>query len=121
MKNFIFALCGFLMMALMPLNVQASSISEPISSKSDVSVNVGLPMIQNDVVTIIPMDFLVVKAPQTVYTISESPAMQSLTAMNTTMQGKQIIIPKCPFRYIYKSKYCTHYNYTAYSKLITPY
>lgn len=121
MKNFIFALCGFLMMALMPLNVQASSVSEPIPSKSDVSVNVGLPMIQNDVVTIIPMDFLVLKAPQIVLNISESSAMQSLTTMNTAMQEKQIIIPKCPFRYIYKSKYCTHYSYTAYSKLITPY
>lgn len=111
MKNFIFALCGFLMMALMPLNVQASSINEPIPSKSDVSVNVGLPMIQNDVVTIIPMDFLVVTAPQTVFVVTESPAMQS----------KSVAVSKCPFRYIYKSKYCTHYSYTAYSKLITPY
>lgn len=120
MKNFIFALCGFLMMALMSLNVQASSI-EPIPSKSDVSVNVGLPMIQDDVVTIIPFDFMVVTAPQIVFTISESPAMQSVTTKNTAMQEKQIVIPKCPFRYIYKSKYCTHYSYTAYSKLITPY
>lgn len=121
MKNFIFALCGFLMMALMSLNVQASSISETILSKSDGSVNVGLLMNQNEVVTVIPMDFLVVAAPQTVYTISESPAIQSLTVMNTAMQGKQIAVPKRPFRYVYKSKYCTHYSYTAYSKLITPY
>lgn len=111
MKNFIFALCGFLMMSLVSLNVQASSISEPIPSKSDVSVNVGLPMIQNDVVTVIPMDFLVVAAPQTVLMTGESLAMQS----------KSVAAPKCPFRYVYKSKYCTHYSYTAYSKLITPY
>lgn len=111
MKNFIFAFCGFLMMALMSLNVQASSISEPIPSKSDVSVNVGLPMIQNDVVTIIPVDFLVVTTPQTVF----------MSAENSAVRSKQILVPKCPFRYIYKSKYCTHYNYTVYSKLITPY
>lgn len=111
MKNFIFALCGFLMMALMSLNVQASSVSEPIPSKSDVSVNVGLPMIQDDVVTIIPMDLLVVTAPQTIF----------MSAENSAVRSKQIFVPKCPFRYIYKSKYCTHYSYTVYSKLITPY
>lgn len=111
MKNFIFALCGFLMMTFASLSVQASSISEPIPPKSDISVNVGLPMIQNDVVAIIPMDLLVVAAPQTVFMSAESPAVRS----------KQIFVPKCPFRYIYKSKYCTHYSYTAYSRLITPY
>ena len=37
------------------------------------------------------------------------------------IQGIRINVPKCPFRYIYKSKHCTHYSYTAYSKLITPY
>lgn len=112
MKNFIFAMCGFLMMSLVSLSVQASSISEPIPSKSDVSVvDVGLPMIQNDVVKIVPMDYLVLTVSQSVFVITESPAMQ----------GKQITVPKCPFRYIYKSKYCTHYSYTAYSRLITPY
>lgn len=111
MKNFILAMCGFLMMTLMSLDVQASSISEPILSKSDVSVNVGLPMIQDDVVKIARMDFLVVAAPQTVLMVGESPAMQS----------KSVTVPKSPFRYVYRSKYCTHYSYTAYSKLITPY
>jgi hypothetical protein len=120
MKNFVFALCGFLMMTLMSLNVQAS-VSEPILSKSDVSVNVGLPMVQNDVVTFIPMDYLVVTAPQPVFMMAESPAMQSVTTMNTFIEEKQVIVPKCPFRYVYKSKYCTHYSYAAYSKLITPY
>ena len=47
MKNFIFAMCGFLMMSLVSLGVQASSISEPIPSKSELSaVDVGLPGIQ---------------------------------------------------------------------------
>lgn len=110
MKNLIFALCGFLMMTLMSLSIQAS-VNEPILSKSDVSVNVGLPMVQNDVVTFIPMDYLVLTAPQPVFMMEESPAMQS----------KSVAVPKCPFRYIYKSKYCNHYSYTAYSRLITPY
>ena len=39
----------------------------------------------------------------------------------TAIQGKQISVPKCPFRYVFKSKYLTHYSYTAYSKLVTPY
>lgn len=112
MKNFIFAMCGFLMMSLVSLGVQASNISEPILPKSDVvMVDVGLPMIQNEVVKIVPMDYLVLTAPQSVFVIAESPAIQS----------KLVTVPKCPFRYVYKSKYCTHYSYTAYSRLITPY
>lgn len=93
------------------VNVQAS-VSEPIPSKSDVSVvDVGLPVMQNSIVQIVPMDYLVMTALQPVFVIAESPAMQS----------KSVVVPKCPFRYVYKSKYCTHYSYTAYSKLITPY
>lgn len=111
MKNFIFALCGFLMMTFVSLNAQAS-VSEPIQSKSDVSmIDVGMPVIQDDVVKTVPIDFLVVAAPQTVLMVGESPAMQS----------KPVAVPKCPFRYVYRSKYCTHYSYTAYSKLFTPY
>ena len=112
MKNFIFAMCGFLMMSLVSLGVQASSFSEPILPKSGVvMVDVGLPMIQNAVVKIVPMDYLVLTAPQPVFVIAESPAIQS----------KLVTVPKCPFRYVYKSKHCTHYSYTAYSRLITPY
>lgn len=111
MKNFVFALCGFLMMAFASLSVQAS-VSEPILSKSDVTiVDVGTPTIQNDVAKIVPMDYLVVTAPQPVFMIAKSSAMQS----------KEVTVPKCPFRYIYKSKYCNHYSYTVYSRLITPY
>lgn len=111
MKNFIFALCGFLMMIFVSLSMKAS-VSEPVLFKSDVTiVDVGMPTIQNDVVKIVPMDYLVVTTPQPVFMIAESVAMQS----------KSVAIPKCPFRYIYKSKYCNHYSYTAYSRLITPY
>lgn len=121
MKNFVFALCGFLMMTFASLSVKAS-VSEPIPSKSDVTiVDVGMPTIQNDVAKIVPMDYLVVKTPQPVFMIAESVAMQSVTTLSTAIEGKQVTVPKCPFRYIYKSKYCNHYSYTAYSKLITPY
>lgn len=108
MKNFIcFLFCSFLML-FASVSVQAS-ISEPIPSKSDVSmVDVGVLTVQNDVVSV---DYQIVSTPQSMLVIAESPAMQ----------GKSVTVPKCSFRYIYKSKYCTHYSYTAYSKLITPY
>lgn len=120
MKNFIFAMCGFLMMSLVSLSMQASSVSE--SSKCEyvtLSVDVGLPDIQCVTFEAAPMNCFVLTVPQPVIMIAKSPAMQSATIIAT--QGKQITIPKCQFRYIYKSKYCTHYSYTAYSRLITPY
>ncbi len=122
MKNFIFALCGFLMMSLVSLGVQASSISEPIPSKSELSaVDVGLPDIQYVTLEAAPMNYFVLTDLQSVMLIMDSPVMQSVMTMNAGTQGKQISVPKCPFRYIYKSKHCTHYSYTAYSRLITPY
>lgn len=120
MKNFIFAMCGFLMMSLVSLSVQASSVSE--SSKCEYvtpSVDVGLPDILCVTFEAAPMNRFVLTAPQPVIMVADSPAMQSASIM--AMQGKQITIPKSPFRYIYKSKYCNHYSYTAYSKLITAY
>lgn len=120
MKNFIFAMCGFLMMSLVSLSVQASSVSE--HSKCEYvtpSVDVGMPDIQCVTFEAAPVNCFVLTAPQPVFIIADSPTMQS--TMNVAMQGKLIIVPKCPFRYIYKSKYCTHYSYTAYSRLITPY
>lgn len=111
MKKFIFAMCGFLMMSLVSLGVQASNISEPILSKSDVAaVDVGFPTIQNDIV-IVTMDYWMLTVPRPVIMVAEGPAIQSRT----------VIVPKCPFRYIYKSKYCTHYSNAAYSRLIIPY
>ena len=90
MKNFIFAMCGFLMMSLVSLSVQASSVESPKCEYVNPSVDVGLPDIQ-------------------------------FITLEMAIQGVRINVPKCPFRYIYKSKHCTHYSYTAYSKLITPY
>lgn len=121
MKNFVFALCGFLMMTFASLSVQAS-VSEPIKCEYVApSVDVGLPDIQYITSEVVPMDYLVVTAPQPAFMMAESPAMQSVTTMSTTIEGKQVIVPKCPFRYVYKSKYCTHYSYATYGKLITPY
>lgn len=120
MKNFIFAMCGFLMMSLVSLSVQASSVSEPSTFEyTTPSFDVGLPDIQCVTFEAAPVNCFVLTAPQPVFMIADSPAMQSVTI--TATQGKQIIVPKCPFRYVYKSKYCTHYSYTAYSRLITPY
>lgn len=122
MKNFIFALCGFWMMALMPLNVQASSVSELSQCEYvDPSVYVGQPDIQYITFEIAPVNYFVLTALQPVLMIADSPAMQSVATVNMATQGKHIILPERPFRYIYKSEYCTHYSYTAYSKLITPY
>ncbi len=119
MKNFIFAMCGFLMMSLFSLNVQASSVSEPSKCKYVIpSVDVGLPNIQSVTFEAAPVNYFVLTAPQPVLMIADS---LTQSTMNVAMQGKQIIVPKCPFRYIYKSKYCTHYSYTAYGRLITPY
>lgn len=121
MKNFVFALCGFLMMSLVSLNVQASSVSESsMRDYANPSVDVGLPDIQCIVYEAAPVDYFVLIVPQPVIRIADSPAMQSVTPMNMAMEGKQVTVPKCPFRYVYKSKYCTHYSYTAYGKLITP-
>lgn len=120
MKNFIFAMCGFLMMSLVSLSVQASSVSE--SSKCEYvapSFDVGLSDIQCVTFEAAPVNCFVLTASQPIFMIADNPTIQS--TMNVVMQGKQNIVPKCPFRYIYKSKYCTHYSYTAYSRLITPY
>ena len=119
MKNFIFAMCGFLMMSLVSLSVQASSGESFECEYVAPSVNVGLLPIQCITFESAPSDCVVLSVPQPIFMIADSPAMQLATI--TAMQGKQISIPKCPFRYIYKSKYCTHYSHTAYSRLIIPY
>lgn len=114
MKKFIcFLFCSF-MMLFASVGVQASSFSESIPSKSvDKPVGfVDMPTIQTGTVSIAPMGCFVMDFVQPPFsTVAEIPVMQS----------RSVIVPKCPFRYLYKSKYCTHYSYTAYSRLITPY
>ena len=114
MKNFIFAMCGFLMMSLVSLSVQASSVESP-------SVNAGLPDIQSITLETAPADCVVLTIPQTIFLVANNPAMMCSIKEEAAIQGIRINVPKFPFRYIYKSKYCTHYSHTAYCKLITPY
>lgn len=112
MKNFIcFLFCSFLML-FASVGVQAS-ISEPIPSKStEIPISfVDMSTVQTGVVSIAPMDLFVMTITQPVFPVHE----------NIAVQSKSVVVPKYPFRYIYKSKYCTHYSYTAYSRLITPY
>ena len=115
MKNFIFAMCGFLMMSLVSLDVQASSVESPKCEYVNPSVDVGLPDIQCITFEASSVDCVVLITPQPIFMVVDSPGEQK------AMQRKQISVPKCPFRYVYKSKYCTHYSHTAYSTLITPY
>lgn len=118
MKNFIFAMCGFLMMSLVSLNVQASTVSERIPCKSELAaVDVGLPDIQFITLEAVPADCVVLTAPQPAFMIADAPSVHMTI---TATQGKQVSVPKCPFRCVFKSKYLTHYSYTAYSKLIMP-
>lgn len=118
MKNFIFAMCGLFMMSSVSLSVQASSVSERIPCKSELAaVDVGLPDIQFITLEAVPADCVVLTAPQPVFMIADIPAVHMTI---TATQWKQVSVPKYPFRYVFKSRYLTHYSYTAYSKLITP-
>ena len=119
MKNFIFAMCGFLMMSLVSLGVQASRVESPKCEYVNPSVDVGLPDIQCITFEASSVDCVVLITPQPIFMVVDSPVKQTVTI--TAMQRKQISVPKCPFRYVYKPKYCTHYSHIAYSKLITPY
>ena len=118
MKNFIFAMCGFLMMSLVSLSVQAES---PKREYVNPSVDVGLPDIQFITLETAPADCVVLTMTPPVFLVANNPAMMCSMKEEAAIQGIRINVPKCPFRYIYKSKHCTHYSYTAYSKLITPY
>ena len=105
MKKFIcFLFCSF-MMLFTSLGVQASSFSEdaPISF-------VDTPTVQAGVISIAPMNVLA---------INIAPPLRSIEII--TIENKPTVVPKCPFRYLYRSKYCTHYSNTSYSRLITPY
>ena len=100
------------MMLFTSLGVQASSFSESIPSKSvDAPISfVDTPTVQAGVISIAPMNVLA---------INIAPPLRSIEII--TIENKPIVVPKCPFRYLYRSKYCTHYSNTSYSRLITPY
>ena len=59
MKNFIFAMCGFLMMSLVSLSVQAASVESPKCEYVNPSVDVGLPDIQFITLETVPADCVV--------------------------------------------------------------
>ncbi|WP_308547751.1 hypothetical protein [uncultured Parabacteroides sp.] len=121
MKNFIFAMCGFLMMSLVSLSVQASSVESPKCEYVNPSVDVGLPDIPFIILEAAPVDGVVLTMTHPVFLVANNPAMMCSVKEETAIQEKRIEVPKYPFRYIYKSKYCTNYSHTAYSRLITPY
>ena len=56
MKNFIFAMCGFLMMSLVSLSVQASSVESPKCEYVNPSVDASLPDIQFITLETVPAD-----------------------------------------------------------------
>ena len=89
MKNFIFAICGFLMMSLVSLSVQASSVESFECEYVAPSVDVGLSPIQFFTLEAAPTDCVVLSVPQPIFMITDSPAMQPATI--TAMQGKQIL------------------------------
>lgn len=121
MKNFIFAMCGFLMMSLVSLSVQAASVESPKCEYVNPSVDVGLPDIQFITLETVPADCVVLTMTPPVFLVANNPAMMCSMKEEAAIQGIRINVPKCPFRYVFKSKYLNHYSYTAYSKLITPY
>lgn len=94
------------MMLFTSLGVQASSFSESIPSKSvDTLISfVDTPTVQAGVISIAPMNVLA---------INIAPPLCGIEII--TIENKPIVVPKCPFRYLYRSKYCTH------CRLITPY
>lgn len=122
MKNFIFAILGFLMMSLVSLDVQASSVTENIPCKSELAaIDVGLTDAQGDAFGGIPADCFTLNIPNAVLLIMDNPIIVCPMKNETAIRGEQISVPKFPFRYIYKSRYITHYSYAALSKQITPY
>lgn len=122
MKNFIFAMLGFLAMPLASLDVQASSVTENIPCKSELSaVDVGQQGVQWTTLEVVPNDCFLSEVTNIAFVIVNNPVMARQMKNKTAIRGEQISVPKIPFRNIYKSRYVTHYSYTALSKLITPY
>ena len=72
MKNFIFAMCGFLMMSLVSLSVQASSVKSPKCEYVNPSVDVGLPDIQCITFEASPVDCVVLTVPQPIFMLVDS-------------------------------------------------
>ena len=100
MKNFIFAMCGFLMMSLVSLSVQASSVESPKCEYVNPSVDVGLPDIQFITLETAPADCVVLTMTHPMFLVANNPAMMCSIKEGMAIQGVRINVPKCPFRYI---------------------
>ena len=94
MKNFIFAMCGFLMMSLVSLSVQASSVKSPKCEYVNPSVDVGLPDIQFITLETAPADCVVLTMPQTIFLVTNNPAMMCSIKEEAAIQGIRINVPK---------------------------
>ena len=91
MKNFIFAMCGFLMMSLVSLSVQASSVKSPKCEYVNPSVDVGLPDIQFITLETVPADCVVLTMTPPVFLVANNPAM--MCSMKEEFKGYELMFP----------------------------
>ncbi len=103
MKNFIFAMCGFLMMSLVLLSVQASSVESPKREYVNPSVDVGLPDIQFITLETAPAYCVALTDHTSRLLGCKLTGYDVFDEEEAAIQGIRINVPKCPFRYIYKS------------------
>lgn len=90
MKNFIFAMCGFLMMSLVSLSVQASSVESPKCEYVNPSVDVGLPDIQFITLETAPADCVVLTMTHPMFLVANNPAMMCSIKEGMAIQGAPI-------------------------------
>ena len=93
MKNFIFAMCGFLMMSLVSLSVQASSVESPKREYVNPSVDVGLPDIQFITLETAPADCVVLTMTPPVFLVANNPAMMCSMKEEAAIQGYELMFP----------------------------
>lgn len=91
MKNFIFALCGFLMMSLVSLSVQASSVESSKCEYVTPSVDAGLPDIQFVAFETVPADCIVQATPQTLFLLANAPAMVCMMKKRRLSDGNGLM------------------------------
>ena len=103
------------------IKFQKKTERNSLDFQTAISVDASLPDIQFITLETVPADCVVLTMTHPMFLVANNPAMMCSMKEEAAIQGIRINVPKCPFRYIYKSKHCTHYSYTAYSKLITPY
>ena len=90
MKNFIFALCGFLMMSLVSLSVQASSVESSKCEYVTPSVDASLSDIQFVAFETVPADCIVQATPQTLFLLANAPAMVCMIKKEAAVRWKRI-------------------------------